>query len=152
MVAATGSDADESHHQSMSPLVHVDAPDDSSDNSSPPIETIRIFHRVRLTTLQFATRQVHEEFWRGTLSEAVAEFESRQPRGEITLCIEGSGGDDAGLIVNGVNRSTGEGLEAALKEMMDAGTSPSEASKRAAAELGAKKKEAYALALKLAGK
>jgi hypothetical protein len=68
------------------------------------------------------------------------------------LCIEGSGGDDAGLIVNGVNRSTGEGLEAALKEMMDAGTSPSEASKRAAAELGAKKKEAYALALKLAGK
>ena len=136
----------------MSPLVHVDAPDDSSDNSSPPIETIRIFHRVRLTTLQFATRQVHEEFWRGTLSEAAAEFESRQPRGEITLCIEGSGGDDAGLIVNGVNRSTGEGLEAALKEMMDAGTSPSEASKRAAAELGAKKKEAYALALKLAGK
>jgi 16S rRNA (cytidine1402-2'-O)-methyltransferase len=110
------------------------------------------FDRVRLTTLQFATRQVHEEFWRGTLSEAVAEFKSRQPRGEITLCIEGSGGDDAGLIVNGVNRSTGEGLEAALKEMMDAGTSPSEASKRAAAELGAKKKEAYALALKLAGK
>ncbi len=54
--------------------------------------------------------------------------------------------------MNGVNRSTGEGLEAALKEMMDAGTSPSEASKRAAAELGAKKKEAYALALKLAGK
>ena len=115
-------------------------------------QTIRIFDRVRLTTLQFATRQVHEEFWRGTLSEAVAEFESRQPRGEITLCIEGSGGDDAGLIVNGVNRSTGEGLGAALKEMMDAGTSPSEASKRAAAELGAKKKEAYALALKLAGK
>jgi hypothetical protein len=36
--------------------------------------------------------------------------------------------------------------------MMDAGTSPSEASKRASAELGAKKKEAYALALKLAGK
>jgi len=140
----------------MSPLVYVDRPNNSSIlqffNSSSPLETIRIFNRVRLTTLLRATRQVHEEFWRGTLSEAVAEFESRQPRGEITLCVEGSGGDDAGLIVNGVNRSTGEGLEAALKEMMDAGTSPSEASKRAAAELGAKKKEAYALALKLAGK
>ena len=43
-------------------------------------------------------------------------------------------------------------MELALKEMMDAGTSPSEASKRAASELGANKKEAYALALKLAGK
>jgi len=92
--------------------------------------------------------KVHEEFRRGTLSEAIAEFETRQPRGEITLVVEGSRG--AGEKES--DRSTGAGLELALKEMMDAGTSPSEASKRAASELGAKKKEAYALALKLAGK
>lgn len=92
--------------------------------------------------------QVHEEFWRGTLSEAIAEFETRQPRGEITLVVEGS----RGAREKESDRSTGAGLELALKEMMDAGTSPSEASKRAASELGAKKKEAYALALKLAGK
>ena len=82
------------------------------------------------------------------MSEAIAEFETRQPRGEITLVVEGSSG--AGEKQS--DRSTGAGLELALKEMMDAGTSPSEASKRAASELGAKKKEAYALALKLAGK
>ena len=93
--------------------------------------------------------QVHEEFWRGTLSEAIAEFETRQPRGEITLVVEGSSGAKG---EKESDRSTGAGLELALKEMMDAGTSPSEASKRAASELGAKKKEAYALALKLAGK
>ena len=40
--------------------------------------------------------QVHEEFWRGTLDDAAAEFTERKPRGEITLVIEGlSGGQGA---------------------------------------------------------
>ena len=36
-------------------------------------------------------RQVHEEFWRGTLLGAVAEFSNRKPRGEITLVVQGVG-------------------------------------------------------------
>jgi hypothetical protein len=52
----------------------------------------------------------------------------------------------------GGEASTGEGLDRALREMLDDGESPSEASKRAVRELGAKRKEAYAAALRLAGK
>jgi 16S rRNA (cytidine1402-2'-O)-methyltransferase len=95
---------------------------------------------------------VHEEFWRGTLADAVAEFTSRAPRGEITLVVEtgtGAGGEGGG---GGGEASTGEGLDRALREMLDDGESPSEASKRAVRELGAKRKEAYAAALRLAGK
>ena len=43
--------------------------------------------------------KVHEEFWRGTLSESKREFEERTPRGEITLVIEGFDGDDRALSV-----------------------------------------------------
>jgi hypothetical protein len=52
----------------------------------------------------------------------------------------------------GGEASTGEGLDRALREMLVDGESPSEASKRAVRELGAKRKEAYAAALRLAGK
>jgi 16S rRNA (cytidine1402-2'-O)-methyltransferase len=37
--------------------------------------------------------KLHEEFVRGRLSELVLEFESRRPRGEITLLVAGSGRD-----------------------------------------------------------
>ncbi|HEX2954548.1 MAG TPA: 16S rRNA (cytidine(1402)-2'-O)-methyltransferase [Bacillota bacterium] len=33
--------------------------------------------------------KVYEEFWRGNLEEAVAEFDRREPRGEFSLVIEG---------------------------------------------------------------
>lgn len=94
---------------------------------------------------------MHEEFWRGTLDEAAAAFSARTPRGEITLVVEGAGEDGA----FGESRriaATGDDLEVALAAMMSDGASPSEAARRAAGELGARKKEAYALALRLAGK
>ena len=93
---------------------------------------------------------MHEEFWRGTLDEAAAEFSARTPRGEITLVVEGAGED--GAFGESRAAATGDDLEAALASMMSDGASPSEAARRAAGELGARKKEAYALALKLAGK
>ena len=34
--------------------------------------------------------KIHEEFRRGTLSELTADFESREPRGEFTLVVEGN--------------------------------------------------------------
>lgn len=61
-------------------------------------------------------------------------------------------GGEAGFGGGGRGRMTGEDLEAAIAAMLDEGVSPSEASKRAAGELGARKKEAYAIALRLSGK
>ena len=108
--------------------------------------------------------QVHEEFYRGTLDEAAAEFTERKPRGEITLVIEGYDGPPGGGSRGDWSAAAAEGgrgkktansgvdLEREIGAMLGDGVSPSEASKRAAAELGARKKEAYAIALRLAGK
>ena len=169
----------------------------SHADASPDVTSRRVAPVVHLS-------QVHEEFWRGTLAGAVAEFTSRKPRGEITLVVETGGGESGGettplpmrlprsrfppsslftrasLLTCAIDRfdrgadrltdaftpriasraggdgggeaSTGEGLDRALREMLDDGESPSEASKRAVRELGAKRKEAYAAALRLAGK
>jgi 16S rRNA (cytidine1402-2'-O)-methyltransferase len=101
---------------------------------------------------------VHEEFWRGTLDAAAAEFTERKPRGEITLVIEGLGEGGGGGFGEGfggagmMKKVSGLDLEQAIAAMLEDGVSPSEASKRAAGELGARKKEAYAIALRLAGK
>jgi len=114
--------------------------------------------------------KVHEEFYRGTLDAAVAEFTARQPRGEITLVIEGrpdkktratistlseEDGEDGGEAGAAGTAGTGDAasdLEAFVAAMLEGGVSPSESSKRAAAELGVRRKEAYAVALRLAGK
>ena len=99
--------------------------------------------------------QVHEEFWRGTLAEAAEEFTHRKPRGEITLVVAGVG-PDGGFGEGDVSATngavSGDDLEAKLSEMLQSGATPSDAARRAAKELGARKKEAYALALRLAGK
>lgn len=95
---------------------------------------------------------MHEEFWRGTLDDAAAEFTARTPRGEITLVVEGAGEEGAFGGSRAAAAATGDDLEAALAAMLSDGASPSEAARRAAGELGARKKEAYALALRLAGK
>ncbi|EEH53933.1 uncharacterized protein MICPUCDRAFT_21165 [Micromonas pusilla CCMP1545] len=110
--------------------------------ASPDVMSRRVAPAVHLS-------QVHEEFWRGTLADAVAEFTSRKPRGEITLVVETGGGESGGETTPLPVRPR---LDRALREMLDDGESPSEASKRAVRELGAKRKEAYAAALRLAGK
>ena len=40
--------------------------------------------------------KLHEEFYRGTLSDALAEFTQREPRGEIVLLVEGGAGGAGG--------------------------------------------------------
>ena len=98
---------------------------------------------------------MHEEFWRGTLAEAAEAFTHRTPRGEITLVVAGVGPDGGfgeGDVAAGGTGAPRDDLEAALADMLATGASPSDAARRAAKELGARKKEAYALALRLAGK
>ena len=56
------------------------------------------------------------------------------------------------VAADGAGAPSGARLEAEIAEMQRTGASPSDAVRRAAKELGALKKEAYALALRLAGK
>ena len=65
---------------------------------------------------------MHEEFWRGTLAEAAAEFTHRKPRGEITLVVAGVG-PDGGFGEGDVSATSGavsgDDLEAKLSEMLN---------------------------------
>ncbi|KAJ7535387.1 hypothetical protein O6H91_12G031000 [Diphasiastrum complanatum] len=90
--------------------------------------------------------KIHEEFWRGTLDQALKEFQERDPRGEVTLLV-------AGLPESSMERfPTLEELESRLKNLIDAGESPSEAARRVAEESAVRRKLIYTLALKLSSK
>eukprot|EP00250_Pteridium_aquilinum_P013313 c21267_g1_i1 orf=352-942(-) len=89
--------------------------------------------------------KVHEEFWRGTLEEANAEFSSRSPRGEITLVIQG-------LQKHDLKGPTDEEIQLQLVKALDNGISISEAAKLVAQKMSTKKKRVYEIALKLPGK
>lgn len=138
-----------------------------------PSRTLFSSVRLRASHAEVSPRvtQVHEEFWRGTLESAASEFASREggARGEITLVIEGvsesslraagsgafgaaSAAEAASGIRSGAARSGRAGLEASIGAMLADGASPSEAARRAVAEHGARRKEAYALAQRLKSK
>ncbi|MEM7064392.1 MAG: 16S rRNA (cytidine(1402)-2'-O)-methyltransferase [Cyanobacteria bacterium P01_B01_bin.77] len=92
----------------------------------------------RVTVARELTKR-YEEFWRGTLSEAIAHFTQTEPRGEFTVAIAGHTAtpqiiSDAELL---------QQLEALIAQ----GLSPSKASRQLAQETGRSKREIYQLSL-----
>ncbi len=86
--------------------------------------------------------KLHEEFWRGTIAEAVAHYtDNCQPKGEFTLVIEGA------------DRSTPvfseESLKAALQNAIARGLTRSEATRQLAQETELPRRQIYQLALTL---
>ncbi|CAI5506768.1 unnamed protein product [Closterium sp. Naga37s-1] len=71
--------------------------------------------------------KLHEELWRGTLSEALAEFTARGPKGEFTLVIDGLPRKDLEA-----SQQTGEEeVTAYLEKLIHDGTPPSQVSSQA---------------------
>ena len=91
-----------------------------------------------MTALREATK-LHEETFRGTISEGLSHFQ--EPRGEFTLVIE-AGKPEAAL------PSAAE-VEAALRAMLRAGVPAREARERVASETGLPHREVYRLWLGL---
>jgi 16S rRNA (cytidine1402-2'-O)-methyltransferase len=83
--------------------------------------------------------KIHEEVFRGTISEAVRHF--TEPRGEFTLIIQGKGSKDIPQLT--------EDIEKQLQQMFLAGATAKEAVATIAGETGLKKKELYQTWLKL---
>jgi 16S rRNA (cytidine1402-2'-O)-methyltransferase len=54
--------------------------------------------------------KLHEEIYRGTISEALAYFEAHSPRGEITLVVEGAHSESAQWLPEQVQQALGDGL------------------------------------------
>ena len=85
--------------------------------------------------------KLHEEIWRGHLNEAAAWAAETPPRGEIAVVVQGAlppgPADEADV-------------EAAVQARLDAGDSARDAATTVAADLGVPKRQAYAVANRLA--
>jgi 16S rRNA (cytidine1402-2'-O)-methyltransferase len=79
--------------------------------------------------------KLHEEIFRGTISEAAAHFEAQPPRGEITLVVEGAS-PDAG-------QWSFEQVQDALRDGLKRGESPSSLARAVATQSGWKRREIY---------
>lgn len=114
-------------------------------------------HRLLTTLEDFATvlggdRQIvlareltklHEEFWRGTIEEAIDLYtQTRQPKGEYTLVIRG---------VESVEKleMSDENLKTELKNLLAEGISRSQASRQLSKLTSRSRQEIYQLALEI---
>ncbi|KAL2458053.1 Tetrapyrrole (Corrin/Porphyrin) Methylase [Forsythia ovata] len=104
-----------------------------------------IFGDSRRCVIAREMTKIHEEFWRGTLGEAKQAFSAHQPKGEITLLIEG-------MTISRKETLTESQLENELRELISKGHSLSMAVKLVAAGTLMKRKAIYSLALEKFGK
>lgn len=92
-----------------------------------------------LTTARELTK-LHEEFWRGTVEEAIAHYATHPPKGEFTVILAGATPAAA----------PGEtDLKAQLQTLIEEGMSRSEASRHLAQTTGQPRRPLYQLALTL---
>ncbi|MEL7083960.1 MAG: 16S rRNA (cytidine(1402)-2'-O)-methyltransferase [Cyanobacteria bacterium J06597_1] len=81
----------------------------------------------------------YEEFWRGTVTEALEEFQARSPKGEFTIVLAG--------VEPSQPEVSDEDLLAQLRRLMDDGLSRSRAAKQLAKETGGDRRRIYQLSL-----
>ncbi|WP_414545921.1 16S rRNA (cytidine(1402)-2'-O)-methyltransferase [Nostoc sp. CCY0012] len=112
-------------------------------------------HRLRdslqdLATVWGSDRQIvmareltklYEEFWRGSIAEAIAHYNQREPQGEYTLVV-------AGTPASQLQLSEAQ-LKAELLQLMSQGISRSQASRQLAKITSVPRRELYQLALSL---
>lgn len=82
--------------------------------------------------------KLYEEYWRGPVSGAIEHFESKEPRGEFTLVIEGKQIEDR-------RRWTEEELLDSIKKELQAGNPAKQISSQLAESSGWGKREIYEL-------
>lgn len=85
--------------------------------------------------------KLHEEFWRGTVSEAIAHYQQREPQGEYTLVLEGD--TQVPLVFSEAM------LKAELQSLVNQGLSRSQASRQLAQQTHLPRRDLYQLALSL---
>ncbi|MGF1600558.1 MAG: 16S rRNA (cytidine(1402)-2'-O)-methyltransferase [Thermosynechococcaceae cyanobacterium] len=85
--------------------------------------------------------KLHETFWRGDIGDAIALYQTQDPRGEFTLIIAGK------TITQTV--PTDAELTQQLASLINQGISPSQASRQLAETLGVSRRHLYQLSLAL---
>lgn len=85
--------------------------------------------------------KMHEEFWRGTVGEAIAHYTQQDPQGEFTLVL-------AGATLSEPNLSE-SALIAELQALLEQGLSRSQASRQLAQQTNLSRRQVYQLALSI---
>lgn len=88
--------------------------------------------------------KLHEEFWRGTIGEAIAHYTQVEPRGEFTLVVAGASLEEKLVLSD-------EELKSELTQIMAQGISRSQASRQLAQLTKLPRRRLYELALTLPG-
>lgn len=101
-------------------------------------DILNVFGDRRISVCREMTK-IHEEIYRGTVSEAIKHFTN--PRGEFTLVIEGRGAKEKPQMSDAVEKQ--------LHELYLAGATAKEAVATVAGETGLKRKELYQTWIKL---
>lgn len=83
--------------------------------------------------------KLHEQFWRGTLAEAIAYYQLREPQGEFTLVVAGHQSTQPQL--------SESALLAELEQLIRQGMSRSQASRQLAQQTALGRRQLYQLAL-----
>ncbi|MBE9177161.1 16S rRNA (cytidine(1402)-2'-O)-methyltransferase [Oculatella sp. LEGE 06141] len=96
----------------------------------------------RAVVLARELTKLHEEFWRGTLAEAIAYYAERQPQGEFTVIVEGASLTQPLL--------SEQALKAELHELLRQGLSRSQASRQLAQQTTLPRRQIYQIALAIA--
>ncbi|WGV24681.1 16S rRNA (cytidine(1402)-2'-O)-methyltransferase [Halotia branconii] len=85
--------------------------------------------------------KLYEEFWRGTIAEAIAHHNQRDPQGEYTLVVAGTSSSKPQL--------TEAQLKAELQQLISQGISRSQASRQLAKLTSLPRRQIYQLALSI---
>jgi 16S rRNA (cytidine1402-2'-O)-methyltransferase len=101
-----------------------------------------VFSQERQIVLARELTKLHEEFWRGTLGQAIALYQERQPKGEFTLLVAGAKPNQA------VQLSEAE-LKIELEQLLQQGLTRSQASQKLAQLTSLPRRQIYQLALEI---
>lgn len=94
----------------------------------------------RSLTLARELTKLHEEFWRGTVEEAIAHYSTHPPKGEFTLILAGARANTPPTEID---------LKGQLETLIQQGMSRSAASRHLAQTTGQPRRDIYQLALTL---
>lgn len=102
-------------------------------------DLIAVMGTERSIVLARELTKLHEQFWRGTLAEAVAYHQTREPQGEFTLVLAGYQAAQPQL--------SESALLAELQQLIQQGVSRSQASRQLAQQTSLSRRQIYQLAL-----
>ena len=104
----------------------------------------KILGENRKIVLARELTKLHEEFWRGTVGQAILHYQNNQPKGEFTIVIAGAEPELAVLSEDTIKQK--------LQELFAQGISRSQASRQLAQKINLSRRKIYQIALKIENK